>query len=542
MPEYYRLRSPGPNDRVRFVENETNRIFEVPVGELAPPTSAQVATALAGMDAAQRASAGTLHHAGQYGTLDPTGVTDVRAVFDAALAASSIVRVATPGKHRLVNFALPAGKALVWAPGARPAFEGTLVLDGRMVFEAAPYHRYGEPGEMGVVGDSRATGGYDTALNRRLKEGLAVWTCAEGVTRGVLRVSIDAAFPVSGTATWHLEGQITSVLTAVPRPLYCGILSGANDSTTITAEARALNVVNAWCYLLTNGILPIHVQDFPVNGVGNTTNWKKARYYANALLARHASVLGVFVSDPSGYMIDPASSEGGMLAALSNDGVHLNGYGQWVAGSRLGTDFLAAFPSNRRGYRVSDHNFDLYDATWLATGNLFANALYRGTAGTNQVSPSGDVVGSIPDNVRLGRNSGSGTITLASESAPAGELGNWWTFSVSSLASATQYVVNHVIASVPSGLVIESSLDVDVQMSSGSCQIVITTAPIGSTRRAGVNLVWSNGNLLSYYGRFTAARLTMDGTYETWLQVLLTFASGSTGTVKLRNPVVRPVI
>lgn len=143
---------------------------------------------------------------------------------------------------------------------------------------------------------------------------------------------------------------------------------------------------------------------------------------------------GVVYVDSWGFF---GTTGGAVLAGLTYDNLHPNGYGSYLIGSYLWgvlEPFFAGLPTQWR------NQGDLVNTTSNPGGNSFPNPLFTGTTGYASGASTTSAVGTFPDNVTVYKGAGTAASAAAVGSVaanPDGSPGNYFQFRFESAAGAS---------------------------------------------------------------------------------------------------------
>lgn len=178
------------------------------------------------------------------------------------------------------------------------------------------------------------------------------------------------------------------------------VLCSTNDRGAGMTAAQSIANLQAIQTLVTKiyGKVLIWLNEMPRGG-SNVLTSPQLQYHLQvvAWLNQQAVVLGVYIADSFGPMVNPTDTSASPLANLMPvDGLHPSSYGAYIgtSGSLLSIlNFL--FPSRNV---LCTSAADLYDATNNPRGALNANPMLAGTGGSVGSAGGGTLSGTVADN------------------------------------------------------------------------------------------------------------------------------------------------
>lgn len=232
-----------------------------------------------------------------------------------------------------------------------------------------------------VLGDSLANNG----------DGVAYWISALTSQRFCFTSaggSYIKSFP--GYTSTLIAAQVGQITALSPRPRYCFISAGSNDSATgVSSAAFVANITTICNTLRAVGILPVIMGVPPRTGIAGLI----AEY--NLRLYRYASSTGTPFLDQFSLLVDPAT--GGYLAAYdTGDGIHPSPAGCKAIASKANIDLspLVAPAINLAALAMSTGNLmpqaaNLLDTDANGVGDAYTVTPSSGFAYSRVADPQG---------------------------------------------------------------------------------------------------------------------------------------------------------
>jgi len=309
---------------------------------------------------------------------------------------------------------------------------------------------------LAVLGDSISN--QNIATDDFSENGFAVW--ASVLSNGGLVFSPSLNFGVSGDTTTQMLARISSVVAAAPS--YCTVLGGTNDLGTGAGDATVSyatitgNLQTIYTTLLNAGICVIAIPILPKAGLNLSTTKTALLNRVNEWIRRYcmSSTSNIVLADPFESLVDytkttgePIGGYAGGVTSVTVDGTHPNKRGGYLFGKTI-VDALGSRIAPMR--TIMQSPADAYDATYNPTGNLLANGMFSGTAGTNSTGSSGSVGGSWTAS-RAGGTTGTIVASKTSKTLSNGQTVPQQTLVVTAPAGSSIETLGLTSASITTG-------------------------------------------------------------------------------------------
>lgn len=309
-----------------------------------------------------------------------------------------------------------------------------------------------------------------------LSQGYITWACT--LSKGGIWMPYTHNFGLGGDTTGGMLSRVPAVLSADPKPAFCMVHALTNDvATGVPFSTYTANLASIVDQLQAGGVVPVLM--VPQPGRGDSTailsGYARAHQWVrNFALSRR----GVILVDALDKLVDPAGTTYESLATVMADTRHLNVAGAHEMGKKLWAQLQAAGVASRD--LVLKSNVDTYDATNNPTGNLLANGMMTGTAGT---TGGGDAwTGSLASSWQLVASLTGGVVTPAKVTSN-GKDWQQFTFSGTSTSGAGNIVFFKdvsLLSDVSIGDKLEALLEVETDATSGimtpAAYLRVTTA------------------------------------------------------------------
>jgi hypothetical protein len=224
---------------------------------------------------------------------------------------------------------------------------------------------------------------------------------ASQLSGGAFVRGIPMGFP--GKTASYIQGKLGVVLKDLPNAI--AELSGANDlktlvvgdsAATVTARANAIFATRkaTWNLIIANGRVPIAMTNFPTRTgyTGWNINWNNCVLRINKLIREYClSNRNIILCDAHKVLVDPTDVSGQYLAAVTSDGLHLNGNGAYLVGLELYNTLVAAGLNPRSPKCLPDSALESYTLSNVSL-QLNDNPLGTGTAGTVTAPATGTAI------------------------------------------------------------------------------------------------------------------------------------------------------
>lgn len=186
-------------------------------------------------------------------------------------------------------------------------------------------------------------------------------------------------FGYSGETTETIKTHVSDVIAVAPD--YCVVLIGINDIAAADPFATiTANLQEIYDGLLNAGITPVAMTIWPEDYASITADERKVKYRVNTWI-RETCLRDrrILLCDPFPLLVDSASATGAAVTGYLADTLHPAAKGAFWAGWALYKTLDPILPTTPT---ICTTQADLYDATYNPTGNLLANGILDGTAGT----------------------------------------------------------------------------------------------------------------------------------------------------------------
>jgi lysophospholipase L1-like esterase len=265
---------------------------------------------------------------------------------------------------------------------------------------------------IAFAGDSitQATVGQNTAtLTANTNRGVSFWVPA--LTRQRIRTRQNLNFGVNGDTSAMLLARIGAVAASDADLVLVHI--GTNDVngavSAATLAAFKSNVTAIWNTLLNAGKVVIAIPPLPrdiATAANRAMLWQMIRWVREQQWTGRRNF---YVVDPGLPFVDPLSATGAPRTGYAYDGLHPKAQGAFYA-SRAVADLLnGLYPAFNDSAAVSAA--DIYDAVNNPTGNLIANGILNGTAGTLGGNGGGAFTGQVATGFNADVFQNGGTLT-----------------------------------------------------------------------------------------------------------------------------------
>lgn len=265
--------------------------------------------------------------------------------------------------------------------------EASLLGDGRASYDITP-PTLPRAASITVLGwgDSRIQYGHDATTFTNMKlQGIQHWV--QVLSNGSIRMPGGQNFGVAGDTTYQalVRAPLIKASTAIAGIILVGTADRTATAPTIGAAETIGNLSAMIDTLLNSGKLAVLIAETP----RGDTIYQSKRLPPNDLL-QHQQVHqwclaqnarpNVVVVDPWPTLCDPYSTTGDAIVGMLYDGLHPSQLGAFTIAQAVVSALSSRFPSLPISVSA---NSDLYDLNLNPRGNLVANGMLSGNAGTH---------------------------------------------------------------------------------------------------------------------------------------------------------------
>lgn len=237
---------------------------------------------------------------------------------------------------------------------------------------------------LAVLGDSRLVAGYTTLFNQAFYNTTGPSCWIESLSRGRARALFSLNFAVGGfTTTQVIQQKLASVMSSTANIVV--VLASINDANAGVVVGTSLtNLAFIVNQIVGVGKICILIPELPrgpagaLSGSGLNEHFQIAQY-----LRTFASIPGVYIADPWLDVCDPIDANGSWISTYTLDGLHPNTIGAYFMGKAIARVLNIIYPEPGL---LASSNADRYNAVSNPRGNLFANGMLDGTAGTKTLA------------------------------------------------------------------------------------------------------------------------------------------------------------
>lgn len=325
-----------------------------------------------------------------------------------------------------------------------------------------PLDRY-----INLTGDSRTANSFGGTPPTETGENYGHGAHYSNLTNGRVRTSAARknATPGHTTADW-LNNMATYISTG--GDVFVNMI-GTNDRNSgvdFSLNRSKRNIEAGLKMQLDAGKIPLFFAELPRGGASALTGQQLANHLGlREWVLERLPELGVRVSDPWPYLVDPANEAAGLpISSLFVDDLHPNQPGAILTAKPMARHLIDLYGTPLMLPTYDDP----YDATYSKAGWLTSNPLLTGTAGTK--SGSANASGNVADSWNVAGSSWTGgTVACSKETNPDGGEYQVFTLGGTPTAAGSTLILEQVIplASVANGNIIRGLAKVAYENLSG---------------------------------------------------------------------------